>query len=1072
MFLQRLVVLATILAALTAGSRSLAAQTTTGAITGVVRDADGRVVPGATIRARHEGTNVATDTVSDAQGLYSLRGLAVGRYTVSAELAGFQTFQSPGVVVRVNDEVRLDVSLRVGAVTETLTVSGSARVVDTTSSTLRTVVDQQRIENLPLNGRNPTQLMTLVAGVLPDTTTSLTSGATYPGVQPVSSGGARANTTNYVLDGGSNNDHYSNAPNPMPNPDALQEFSVQTNSFSAEYGRNAGAIVNAVTRAGSNRFQGVAFGYLRHHNMNASNFFTPGQSDGLERYQYGGTFGGPIVKARTFFFGSYQGTDQKSAPQDRNTLVPTAAMRSGDFSAITRQLRNPFTGEPFPGNQIPVGLFNPAAREILDDWIPLPNPGAGDSPLTLKYRQAVESADHQYLARLDHRISGNHSLYGRFWVSRASTPPVLEDGNAINSAFGRTWQNTIASVNDSYVISPRVVNNLVVTFNRTNNYNFHILPPNYGSLGITDVYNDDAPQWFFNVSGYFGINTGDTNTFLRNEFQLVNTTRWSLGKHDLAFGADYAYGQGDIVNNFRANGRYTFNGSAPFSGDGLADFMLGKFSSFEQGIGEYKNTRMHSIALFVQDNFRVNSRLTANLGVRWDPFTAYKDETNRTACYRPGVESQVYTNAPIGAAYPGDDRCPEGGYDADWLNVGPRLGLAYDPFGDGRTSVRAGYGVFFDRPNTIATNSAANQGPFGTVITFPGDANNSLTTTFAGRSNPFPADPFSVASDVAFVLPHQMFSFSEDFENGTMETWHLTVEREVVPTWMVRAAYAGSRGSDLPIGREVNPAIYAAGATTATTNQRRALAPNFGAITMIEPTGRSTYHSLQLSVDKRFAKGFTLLANYTLSKSLDHSSDNKLTGVTQTNPADLEFDWGPANFDRRHRLVTSWLWEIPGKPSNRALDAIVGGWALSGIWTWQSGQPFTVTSGVDNARSGTGGQRVDQVGDPDLSGDRSHGEQVQAWFNTAAFTANALGTFGNVGRNAMRGPRYATVDLGLQKTFPITGTVKTQFRLEAFNVLNNVNFGLPVSAQNNGNFGRILSADSPRILQLALRLMF
>ena len=286
-------------------------------------------------------------------------------------------------------------------------------------------------------------------------------------------------------------------------------------------------------------------------------------------------------------------------------------MRSGDFSAITRQLRNPFTGQPFPGNQIPVALFNPAAREILDDWIPLPNPGAGDSPLTLKYRQAVESADHQYLGRLDHRFSGNHSLYGRFWVSRASTPPVLEDGNAINSAFGRTWQNTIASVNDSYVISPRVVNNLVVTFNRTNNYNFHILPPDYGSLGITDVYNDDAPQWFFNVSGYFGINTGDTNTFLRNEFQVVNTTRWSLGKHDLAFGADYAYGQGDIVNNFRANGRYTFNGSAPFSGDALADFMLGKFSSFEQGIGEYKNTRMHSIALFVQDNFRVNSKLTA-----------------------------------------------------------------------------------------------------------------------------------------------------------------------------------------------------------------------------------------------------------------------------------------------------------------------------------------------------------------------------------------------------------------------------------------------------------------------------
>jgi hypothetical protein len=1052
--------------------RSAAAQTTTGAIIGIVRDADGAVVPGATVRALNDNTGAAQDTVSDAQGLYSLRGLLVGRYTVTAELSGFQTFRTPEVVVRVNDEVRLDVVLRVGAVTETVTVNGQARAVDTNTGTLRTVVDEQRIENLPLNGRNPTQLMTLVAGVLTDTTTSLTSGATYPGVQPVSSSGARANTTNYVLDGGSNNDHYSNAPNPMPNPDALQEFSVQTNSFSAEYGRNAGAIVNAVTRSGTNQFRGVAFGYLRHHEMNATNFFTPGQSDGLERYQYGGTLGGPIVHNRTFFFGSYQGTNQKSQPQDRSTLVPTAAMRAGDFSAITRQLRNPFTGQNFPNNQIPTSLFSPVAAAVLRDWIPLPNPDANGSAMQLRYRQATESDDHQYLARVDPRLSDGHSLYGRFWVSRASTPPVLEPGNAINSAFGRTWQNTIVSVNDNIVLSPKLLNNTVVTFNRTNNANFHILPPSYQSLGITDVYNDTAPQWFFNVSGYFSVNTGDTNTFLRNELQVVNTTRLSLGKHDLAFGADYAYGEGDIVNNFRANGRYTFNGSAPFSGDALVDFMLGKFQTFEQGIGEYKNTRMHSIALFVQDNVRINSKLTLNLGLRWDPFTAYADETGRMACYRPGVESNVYVNAPIGAAYPGDPGCPKGGYDPDWTNFGPRLGVAYDPFGDGRTSIRAGYGVFFDRPNTITTNSAANQGPFGTVVTFPGDNNNSMTTTYANRVNPFPADPFNVPSDVTFVLPHQMFSYSENFENGTMQTWHVTMEREVAPTWVVRAAYAGSRGSNLGMGRELNPALYAVGATTATTNQRRPLFPNFGTITMVEPTGRSTWNSLQLTIDKRFAKGFTLLGNYTFSKTLDHSSDNKLNGVTQTNPYDLEYDWGPASFDRRHRLVASWLWEIPGHPGNKALDAVAGGWALTGIWTWQTGLPFTVGSGVDNARTGTGGQRGDLVGNPELDGDRTRSETITEWFETSAYTANALGTFGNAGRNALRGPRFATVDLGLQKTFAVTGTLKTQLRIEAFNVLNNVNLGLPVSALNNASVGRIQTADSPRIMQVALRVMF
>ncbi|HEV3484357.1 MAG TPA: carboxypeptidase regulatory-like domain-containing protein, partial [Vicinamibacterales bacterium] len=341
------------------------AQTTTGTITGVVKDTAGGVVPGVAVKATHTATAAEHTTFSDEAGLYTLRGLPVGAYTVSAELTGFQTFRHPDVLVRVNEDIRLDIAMTVGAVSETVTVSGLATTVDTVSGTLKTVVDQERIERLPLNGRNPTQLMQLVAGVLPDRS-DLTSGTTYPGVRPVSSSGARGNTTNYVLDGGSNNDHYSNAPNPMPNPDALQEFSVQTNSFSAEYGRNVGAIVNAVTRAGTNRFQGLAFGYFRHHRFNATNFFTPGVDDGLKRNQFGGTFGGPIVRNRTFFFGSYQGTQEDRRPTSRTTLVPSAAMRAGDFSAISRQLRNPVTGQPFPNNQIPTSMFNPAALKILN----------------------------------------------------------------------------------------------------------------------------------------------------------------------------------------------------------------------------------------------------------------------------------------------------------------------------------------------------------------------------------------------------------------------------------------------------------------------------------------------------------------------------------------------------------------------------------------------------------------------------------------------------------------------------------------------------------------------------------
>jgi len=1048
-----------------------AAQTTTGGITGVVRDSAGGVMPGVSVRATHEATNAAMDAMTNELGIYVLRGLPVGRYTVVAELAGFQTARNTDVVVRVNEDVRLDVTLKVGSIAETVTVSGMASTVDTTTGTLRTVVDQGRIEKLPLNGRNPTLLMQLVAGVQPDTRTSLTSGATYPGTQPVSSSGARANTTNYVLDGGSNNDHYSNAPNPMPNPDALQEFSVQTNAFSAEYGRNVGAIVNAVTRAGTNVFHGLAFGYMRHYRMNATNFFTPGIDDGLKRYQYGGTFGGPIVKNRTFFFSSYQGTNQDQRPTSRSSLVPTAAMRAGDFSALSRQLRNPVTGQPFPNNQIPASMLSPAAQQILRDWLPLPNPRAGDNPLTLRFAAPQPLDDYQYLARVDHTFNNAHRAYGRVWVSRASVPAYLEPGNILTSSFGRTWQNTVVSLNDTFIIRPDLLNNLVVTFNRTNNDNFQIYPPDYSTLGI-HAYNDKTPQWFFSVTGYFGINSGDTNQFLRDEYQLGDTIRWTKGPHEIATGFEYSYGKGDIVNNFRANGRFTFSNAAPFTGDALADFMIGKFSSFEQGIGEYKNTRMHLFASFVQDTFRVNSRLSLNLGLRWDPFIPYTDVNDRLACYRPGQRSTVYVNAPAGALFPGDAGCPAGGYDADWRNIGPRLGLAYDPFGNGRTSVRAGYGVFFDRPNTISTNSLANQGPFGTVVSFPGDFTNDVANPYAGRVNPFPADPFNVAKDAAFVLPHNMFSYDSEMKNGTLHSWNVTVEREIVPTYLVRAAYAGSAGRNLTILREVNAAIYTPGATTATTNQRRPLFPNFGSIVSNEPTGESLYQSLQLTLDKRFAKGFSVLSSYTLSKTLDHSSENKQTGAVQTNPFDLEFDWGPANFDRRHRWVTSLLYEIPGQSGNPVLDAVASGWSVTGIFLVQSGLPFSVTSGVDNARSNTGGQLADVVGDPTLPGDRTTSEQINQWLNVPAFAPNALGTFGNSGRNAFRGPGYQSLDLGLHKMFNAQGRAKVQVRIEAFNLLNNANFDLPTSSQSSPNFGKILMAFDPRIMQLALRFSF
>jgi hypothetical protein len=353
---------------------------------------------------------------------------------------------------------------------------------------------------------------------------------------------------------------------------------------------------------------------------------------------------------------------------------------------------------------------------------------------------------------------------------------------------------------------------------------------------------------------------------------------------------DYTYGRGDIVNNFRGNGRYTFNNAAGFTGNAMSDFLLGHFLQFEQGVGEYKNTRMHFFSTFVQDTFRVTPRVTLNLGLRWDPFFPFTDANNRIGAFRPGVQSQVYPNAPIGAVYPGDPGVSAGTYDKAWGNLGPRLGFAWDIFGTGRTSLRSGYGMFYDKPNTITTNSQATQGPFGTVVRFNGTMNNSLEDPYRGTSNPFPVDPFNTPRDVAFTLPHNSFSYAENMWNGRLQSWHTTVEHELFPNWMVRAAYAGSRGDGLTLGIERNPAIYAPGATTGTTNQRRPLAPLFGNITSMEPLGRSRFHSMQLTLDKRMSQGFSLLTNYTLGRSLDDSSENKQNGATQSNPFDPFYD--------------------------------------------------------------------------------------------------------------------------------------------------------------------------------------
>ena len=520
------------------------AQNITASITGTVKDATGAVIPNAAVKATNTGTKTQFDGTADSQGSYLLRNLPVGVYTLRVEAKGFQSFEVRDLRLQVNETARVDANMNVGGTAESVTVSSNVINVDTTSATLKTVVDQRRIEQLPLNGRNATQLMRLVAGVVVDQRADVTSGTTYPGTTPVSVNGGRANATNYVLDGAQNNDPYSNAPNPFPNPDALQEFSVQTNNFSAEFGRQSGGLVNAVTKSGTNQLHGSAFEFVRNQAFNATGFFGPAdpatgrrRQDGLKRNQFGGTIGGPVIKDKTFFFASYQATLLRQIPAEVQRIVPTTLQRGGNFSQLTRALRDPLANAPFAGNIIPVTRINPVSRTIIDGS--LPDGGASGRISTIV---ASPNSDHQFMARGDHQFTQNNRLSVRYYKSWSESAAFLNPKNVLEQTSGGQWFNNSISITDTHTISPTLVNQALFSINRTDG---KFVPPqpdkSLASLGLK-YYNDPIIKWDIDIAGYFRINPGDTNAFPRREFQYLDTLRWTKGKHSLTFGGEYGQG--------------------------------------------------------------------------------------------------------------------------------------------------------------------------------------------------------------------------------------------------------------------------------------------------------------------------------------------------------------------------------------------------------------------------------------------------------------------------------------------------------------------------------------------------
>src|SRR3954447_6333844 len=1034
-------------------------------IVGTVRDSSGGVVPGARVTARNVQTDYSQTRQTDSNGAYKLLLLPVGSYNMSVEREGFQKYVQTNIVLAVNDNATIDIPLSVGAVTEAVTVTGTAALVDAQSGTIKRLVDEQRIVDLPLNGRDITQLMSIQAGVIPGNASSFSEGNSFV------VNGSRQNGVYYLLDTGMNTDSYRNQSGVFPNPDALQEFSVQKSNFSAEYANATGAVVNAVTKSGTNRFHGSAFEFLRNGSFNARNFFAA-KRDSLKRNQFGGTLGGPIKKDKLFFFFAYQGTRLRSDPQLNLQYLPTTAMRVGNFSA-TKAIRDPLTANLFPGNQIPSDRLNPVTQAFLKY---LPDPGTADGSRYTGY--PIINNQIEYTGKVDWTFR-QHRLSGRFFYARFDQPftgNLSDYGTMYASGDGKSTQPYLTgTVNDLYTLTPSLINSFTFTYRwrRTfNDWTAVTLPMNYQQAGVKGIAMQDPAEIYINVSGGFTARPGWLYDKHDHDVQWADTATWVHGRHELKLGGEILRSANDIKNHFRTQGMFTFDGS--ISNVAMADFMLGEVYQFWQGGGEFKSLYGTRWGFFGQDNFRATSNLTLNLGLRWDPEFPFHDDLGRVQCFRPGMSSTRFPNAPVGYLSAGDAGCPDGGFDPYMRSLAPRFGFAWRPGGKG-TVIRGGYGLFWDPQYTVLYNTFVDSAPFSPQIVNYGVK---FENPYAKTANPFPQSyaPFSPPKDVAFYTPLGQFGvFDTGFRPSYQETWNFTIEREVMRNLAVHASYVGNQGRHLSYGLDANYARYAPGASTVANTQQRRPFQDFGSILNAVSGSNSSYHGLQISVERRVSQSFSFEANYTWSKSMDIASTDQEVGQgSSIIPTGLQANRSVSNFDIPHRFVSSVVWVLPKfRQGGALLRNVIGGWESTGLLTVQSGSPFTIGSGTDRSFSGLGIDHADLLGDPFLDTSRPRKDLIAQYFNRAAFAPNALGTFGTAPRNMMRGPGLVTLDAGLMKNFRIKDRAGLQFRAEFFNAPNRVNLGNPSTNLNSTtSFGKISSAGSPRIVQLALKLSF
>jgi len=1103
-------------------------------IDGYVTDPSGQAIVGAQVKATELDKDQVHNTMSNATGRYALPDLPVGNYRLEVSVAGFKTYVQTGIILQVASNIEINVPMQIGAVTESIRVEANAAMVETKENSVAQVIDQQRMIDLPLNGRNPTQLLTLTgAGT---STMTLNSGdltgsknvqGTAGGSGQFSVAGSQANGITFLLDGGDNNDAFSNVNLPMPFPDAIQEFNVQTNGLPAQYGLHPGGAVNIVTKSGANAFHGDLFEFLRNGDLNGrnegiatisnglfSNALQP-KRDSLKRNQFGGTAGGRIIKDKLFFFGGYQGTRQRSDPLQNQAWVPTPAVLQGNFSVVDGSklnggclnkavlLKDP-SGQIYPGNQIPVSSFDKAGFKLASSYLPsTPDPCGA---VTFGY--LANNPDDEWIGRVDYIINDKHSFFGRYFIYDYLAESLFDGTNALTTGQpGNKVRTQTMTLGDTYTLSPTEVNAFHATANRRRNnradapnlfspdslgVNMWQAVPNYTQLTVS-TYSGGG----FNI----GCGTCALATFDVNTYQVSDDFTWIRGRHQFAFGFDGRKSQFNSVNNQQSNGQFTFNGST--SGDGMADLLIGRFSGLTDGkvISDY--LRLNVIAGYAQDAFHVTPRMTINFGVRWEPTVPSYDKYGRGNqfnwnLFEQGWHSSVYPTAPAGLIFSGDsaqDPYGKAFTASHWATFSPRLGLVWDPRGDGKQTVRGAVTLIHDTNELFYPERWTTNSPYVSSLSF---TSGQFLNPFAGVAggDPFPGGTVfpSIATTGA---PGAYISVPPNIKPMYVIQWNLSYQRQIATDWLVTANYLGNATRHLLGSVDVNYSIdvpvAGKAASTSNTNQRRltylmnpTTGGSYGDIQVSDDGNNAEYHGLLVSLQHRMAKNFTFLSNYTLSHCISTwDFAGELAGPVYQNPTGHQGERGNCGFDHRQVFNTSLVIISPGLGSSVA-KAITKNWQLSPIVSLFTGNPIQLTDGKDISLSGQNLDRPENILPGQVYQKTRTGSAID-WFNPAAFVCAGnlpatpctafTGLFGDVGRNSVYGPGVISFDTALTRRFAFKERFKLDFRADFFNVMNHANWANPTASNPaSATFGQITTFNSgnlsPRQIQMALKLFF